>query len=163
MLITATGSPFAPAGMLERLHEIDDRLGLVWLPLVGRWALTYDWAYDEPRRILVKKGELGGDCLYDILTFLPPDCGADEAYSYVVRSFKACANTRDDIKKCLERVHLYNRQITNAAKQEVMELADELIAANAPTLFRAEGKTAPRFYMHNPPLKKSKPLVLSDD
>ena len=58
MLITTTGSPFAPAGMLERLHEIDDRLGLVWLPLVGRWALTYDWAYHQPPKNLVMKKHL---------------------------------------------------------------------------------------------------------
>jgi hypothetical protein len=151
-----------PAGMEERLHEIDPDLGVVWLPLVKRWAITLVWPRHDTRRELVRRGQLGDGAAFDIVAYLPEDCSADEAYGYIVRSFKAWAGSRDDVHKLLDRVHAYNKKQQREALRETEELADELIATNAPTLFRGEGKTATRFYMNGGKLSRSKPKVLHE-
>lgn len=130
----------------DRLAEIDPRLGVCIVPdrdapQGAWWAVTYWWSENDPRRASIRDGSLPLDHAFDILVFLPHDCSVDEAYGYIVSRFKAWSGSRDDVRKLLDRVHLYNRKAREQTLAPVKELADELLEANAPTLFADRGKT----------------------
>lgn len=133
----------------DRLAEIDPRLGVCLMPDTDApggawWAITYWWSENDPRRAAIRDGSLPLDHAFDVLVFLPSDCSVDEAYGYIVSRFKQWSGSRDDVRKLLDRVHLYNRQAREQALAPVTELADELLDANAPTLFADRGKGSVR-------------------
>ena len=133
----------------DRLAEIDPRLGVCLVPdrdapKGARWAVTYWWHENDPRRASIRDGSLPVDHAFDVIVFLPADCSVDEAYGYVVSRFKAWAGSRDDIRKLLDRVHLYNAKVRENVLAPVKELAEELFEANAPTLFADRGKSTVR-------------------
>jgi hypothetical protein len=105
----------------------------------------------------VRAGKASPHDAYDAFGFLPQDCSADDAYSYIVRSFKRNSGTAADTQKLLDRVHLYNKKRQAEVMQPVQDLADELVDANKRTLFGKEGKSSSRFFMTEPgKLKKHK-------
>lgn len=151
----STGEFPASAWLIkERLQEIDSRLGIVILPSDERgkpfWALTYWWHPDDPRRQWIREGNYDPASAFDILCFLPKDCTADEAYGYVVKGFKRLSgNAKEDARRLLERVHLYNHKQQQAALEETKEIADELLKVNDPA--------RPRFFLNESLAKKADP------
>lgn len=141
-LVTAQGVPTAAKAIKDRLVEIHPQLGLCLMPWPDppfeRWAVTYWWDDSDPRRAGVRDGSLAPDRAFDILLILPEDCPPDQAYGYLVNSLKAWSGSRADIAKLLDRVHHYNAKARQAAVQETVDLAEELLTANAKTLFREE-------------------------
>jgi hypothetical protein len=142
MIVLDQGGVAIPASakmVRDRLREIDPRLGVVLIPnpeLQGKpwWAITEWWADNDPRRIRVRTSEIAPDEAFDILCFLPQDCSVEQAYGYVVRTFKQLQGTASErARVLLERVHLYNKGKSVEAVAETKELADELFAANDPT------------------------------
>lgn len=139
----------------DRLQEIDPRLGVCLVPDSDApggcwWAITYWWADDDPRRAWIRAGTHQLDEAFDVLVWLPKDCSVDEAYGYITSRFKAWSGSRDDIRKLLDRVHMYNHQAREQALAPVRELADELLEANAPTLFADRGKGSIRVRSRTP-------------
>jgi hypothetical protein len=130
--------------MVERLQEVDERLGLFFSMPTRCWALTLEWSASDPRRERVQRGELAPNKAYDILCYLPADASADEAYGYLVRSLKAWNGNKAEVDELLRNVARYNVGVRRAILAPTVELADELVEANAKTLFRAEGKHLPR-------------------
>jgi len=143
MLLNAAGLVEPPAGIVDRLHEIDPKLGVLFGTQSQRWHLTYDWPDTDPRWQFVQNGSVPRAKAFDILCQLPEDCSADEAYGYLVATFKRLGD-KDDIKRMLDRVHMYNKQREDELLRPHRELANELIETNARTLFREEGKHIPR-------------------
>jgi hypothetical protein len=141
MILNAYGTPVAPLEIVERLRQVDDRLGLRW---VGDWwALTMRWLPNDPRREKIQKGLIADDDT-DIVTFLPKDCSVDQAFGYLERGFERWPGGKDAVAKLLSRLHKYNAEQVQRNMQETLDLADELISTNAPTLFKTEGKTVAR-------------------
>lgn len=144
MLVTERGDPIPNSETVARLKQIDGDLDLRWHPAFGRWAIMYKWRRSDPRWQLVQQGRVPEAEALDAIAWLPADCSADEAYGYVVRSFKSWAGTRDDVRKLLDRVHSYNKRVGEEAVRPTLELADELLTTNARSLFRDQGKTTGR-------------------
>lgn len=148
-LRTLNDHPASAKLIKDRLQEIDPRLGVCLVPDRDApggcwWAITYWWDENDPRRASIRDGSLPVDHAFDVIVYLPKDCSVDEAYGYLVSRFKAWSGSRDDIRKMLDRVHHYNRQVREATLAPVRELAEELTEANAPTLFADRGKTTVR-------------------
>lgn len=159
MLVSPLGIPLAPSHVIERLHQIDPDLGLVWigLPDIPQWGVTLKWPQSDPRRVEIRKGNLREEDAHDILAPLPPDCNAEEAYGYITRYFKQASDSGNErARKLLDRVHAYNKQAKQEALRETTEYAQELLEANAGTLFRNEGKTTTRLFMNEPGPRKQK-------
>lgn len=164
MILDTNEHPIPPADIVERLKQIDPRLGLVFGEtldpktenMIPAWGLSMDWLPTDPRHRLVQAGRLPLDGCWDVLCYLPGDCGVDEAYGFVVQTFKALSGGREDVRKLLERAHTFNAKRREEILAPVVELAEELIEANAGTLFRELGKTSPKFsaITHHP--KESK-------
>ena len=77
MIHTRDSLPFAPepnADVLRTLKQIDERLGLRYLPVgAGCWAITEKWGDDDKRRSRIRAGEMAPDMDFDILGFASED------------------------------------------------------------------------------------------
>lgn len=137
MLLDAAGHVQPPADILARLQQIDPRLGLTLSSTVDpatdrirdAWAFTMGWMPDDPRQRYVQDGSTPPDRAFDVLSFLPFDMGVDEAYGYVVKTFKQLKD-KPDVHRMLDRVHAYNSNNRKAILKETVELGEELAEAN---------------------------------
>ena len=143
MLLNQRGLPEPPSHMLERLKAIDPGFGLLFGFKSGCWNITLDWPLNDPRRKFIQRGEVAPTRSFDILTQLPPDCSADEAFGYLVNNLRRLQD-KGDIKRLLDRADMYNKRQQDELLKPHRELAEELIETNAKTLFRNEGKHIPR-------------------
>jgi hypothetical protein len=134
--------PEPPFGLPERLRTLDPRLGLLFLR-DGRWAITHDWRPDDPRRALIQAGTHSPRRAFDILCILPADCPLESAPSYLEVHLRRAAQSAD-VAALLARIADANARARQQILQPTLELAEELVAANAKTLFSREGKHLPR-------------------
>lgn len=142
MIVSANGNPEPPSEIQRRLAQIDPALHLRYVSGQSQWALAIRWNPDDPRRGMIREGAISPDDDWDYLDMVPHGLSADEAYDYVVRGLRRpSAFRKDEITKLLERVHVYNKLAEAEAKKPVLEYAEELIEANASTLFKDMGKT----------------------
>lgn len=137
LVLNDRGVPEPPSDIQRRLREIDPDLHLRFSG--GQFALAFRWRQDDPRRQMIRAGEMNPGDDFDIYGFLPHDCAADEAYGYVVANLRSWSQASTDAKGMLERVHHYNREQERKNAQPVVDYADELIDANKHTLGRADG------------------------
>ena len=142
MIVSANGNPEPPSEIQRRLAQIDPALHLRFIPGQDQWALAIRWNPDDKRRGMIREGAMSGGDDWDYLDMVPQGLTAEEAYHYVVRGLRRPSmHRKDEITKLLERVHIYNKIAESEAKKPVMEYAEELIEANASTLFKDMGKT----------------------
>jgi hypothetical protein len=99
------------------------------------------WPANDPRRALIQSGDMKLGDAVDGVAMLPEDCTADEAFGYIQRSFVRNSG-RAEVKKLLDRVDEYNDRVLEANLEPTVELTEELVRTNAPTLF--EGKHIPK-------------------
>ena len=129
--------------MLERLKQIDPGFSLLFGMKSQCWHITLDWPPNDPRRELVRRGELDPVRSFDILCTLPPDCSADEAFGYLVNNLRQLRD-KGDIQRLLDRADMYNKKQQEELMKPHRELAEELVETNAKTLFRDLGKSVPK-------------------
>lgn len=141
-ILTAQGVPAAAKHIKDRLAEIDPALGLAIMswpePPFERWAVTLHWPAQDPRRVAVREGTLAPDKAFDVLLVLPVDCPPEQAYGYLTNALKAWSGSKAEVGRLLDRVHHYNAAQQQRILAPTTELAEELIQANARTLFRKE-------------------------
>lgn len=127
MLVDGRGRPLPPAEITRRLQQIDPALHLRFVQDgdSGWWALAETWRQGDERYKLVQNGAMHPDDNWDMLGFLPKDCGADQAYGYLVNTLQSRAHTKDTAKKLLDRVHLYNKANESSVMEEMEAVAIE--------------------------------------
>lgn len=136
-----TQKPEPPVDIVRRLQQIDPRLGLAWSETLDPktdklrdcWMFTMAWLPTDKRHRMVQEGQLPLDTCYDCLAFLPFDCSVEQAYGYVVRTFKQL-NHKEDMQKLLERVHTFNQAAKAENLRETNELLEDLLETNKQTL-----------------------------
>ena len=148
--------PDPPADILERLRQIDPTLGLRFSPTtidnwsgdvvnVGHWIVTIGWREDDRRWEMVRRQEMKPEDACDRVLDLPADCSVQEAYGYFVDNVKRWNGSKDEVTRLLSRAHHFNAKREQDILDETLAFADELIEANAPTLFQSLGKTIAKF------------------
>lgn len=135
--------PEPPFGLLERLHALNRRLGLLWFGSVHRWGVTFDWSADDPRRARIQAGEIDPRRAFDLVGMLPDDCPLDQVAGWLERELRTHPN-KDAVRALVADVDAHNARQRHEVLRPTLELAEELIATNAKTLFSAEGKHLPR-------------------
>lgn len=145
--------PVAPSDIVERLHQVDDRLNLRYVyyahrdysnvNMDERWAITLRWTESDKRRRMIQLGQMAEDADFDVLAYLPLDCSPEQAFSFFENGARQMVGTKDDIDRLLSRIHAFNDQQTKKVIGEELAKADEVIDANVTTLFEKEkGKIA---------------------
>ncbi len=146
LIVNRAGKSMPSPQILERLRQIDPALSLRFFeyppPLESHWAIMWQWPLNDRRRQLIQEGKIGDDP-YDVISRMPKDCNADEAFGHITRNF--VRTTSDYTDRLLSKLDRFNKRAQADNVQEDNDLADELIEENAPTLFREQGKTSPRF------------------
>lgn len=163
VLLTQVAGAVVPPELLRRFSQVDPRLGVRPISYPSRdginynaisyWAITYAWAENDKRRIMIQRGDMPEDAAFDVLCWLPPDCSVHDAFNYFLRNLKGTVRERSDVQRILDRIHKFNEDVVKENMKETTELAEELIETNAPTLFAKEGKSIPKVFQSGP-LKK---------
>ena len=152
-IVGTNGIPQPPMEIVRRMQQIDDRLSLKWCEfgpsgeLAPQWAITMEWLHSDPRKELIQRGAMPIGSSHDIVYWLPLDCSVDTAHNYIERAFVRWSGSKADTEKLLSRLHKYNEEQEQRNLQPEYDLADELVEANAGTLFREFGKTCATVYM----------------
>lgn len=126
--------PFAPEpdhDTLRSLKQIDERLGLRYLPIgAGCWALTEKWGDDDPRRSRIRAGEMPPNMDFDILGFAPQDVRADDAVSLLTSLLRQKVKDKPEYQAMLDNCILQNSVQAKANLSSTREFAHELFEAN---------------------------------
>lgn len=152
MVLGADGIPQPPTEIVQRLKQINPALGLKYAQQYGgghHWAVTFQWPEFDTRRKYIQAGELPAEDDHDIMCWLPADCSVNDAYGYVVNSFRN--GSTESARSLLDRVHEFNKNHKAALDaplmDELREQAYGIVTKNeiksAPTIQpRKRGKTA---------------------
>lgn len=139
MITTSQGIPVAPSEIRSALKRVDERLDLLHMkppigaggiiqPNLGTWAFVMRWREDDPRRAMIRRGEMAPDADFDYLGEIPVDCPIDQAYSYFVAHVNR--HREGDVASLRERVERWNRaaqaQAADATREIAMEALDRL-------------------------------------
>lgn len=120
----ATGRFLPPAGVQERLRQIDPALGLEWFDDPFCWGITWQWRDDDPRREMIQRGEIPEGSDRDVLAFAPPTMSLDDAYHHLTLSLRT--HNKPEIRSMLDNLHRWNEQVIERSGEE---LTDDLAAA----------------------------------
>lgn len=138
------GRPVPPSEVVAGLQRIDPALGLRFMPgginQSGTWAFTLRWRQDDPRREMIRRQEMAPEDDFDALGYLPLDCPPEQAVGHFVASVKRW-HGKEDVTRLLSRVDQWNTAQEARNLAPALEHAQELLEANAGTLFRDLGKT----------------------
>lgn len=117
------GVPVPPSEIVERLKRIHPALGLKFSSgLAGSgWAVTWTWQENDRRRAWVQDGRMDPNAAHDIIGYLPFGCSAEQAPSYIERSFKDYP--REEVSRLRERMHHWNT-VTQPQEQNAAVVAE---------------------------------------
>lgn len=125
VLLNSAGQPEPPSYVVARLRALHAGLHLRFMEHTGEhWAVCMTWGPDDRRWEWVKRGETDPATAYDIIGYLPMTCSADEAPSYLERTFRQYP--KDEVRRMADHVQQYNEtqpiaEATEAALAEVLE------------------------------------------
>lgn len=91
----ADGRPLPPSDVVRKLEAYDPELSVRFVNGVRGWAVCRRWKDDDPRRLLIQKGEINPESDYTILTFLPHDCSVAEAFNYIAAQARHQAHDKE--------------------------------------------------------------------
>lgn len=150
MILGHDGTPLANPDIQRRLAQIDPRLTLQFMKWGEKewWAVMERWPENDPRWQRVQGGEIPEAEAQDMLCMLPGDCSPDQAYGYLVNTLVANQG-RASWQKLLQRVGEYNRQQQEQAKQQVLEVAEDLTQyAASKGLLAEQGKGVSKVFLN---------------
>lgn len=134
MITSINDLPFAPEAnrdIVRRLKQVDERLGLRYLPIgAGCWAITEKWGENDMRREFIKTGGMPANMDFDVLGFAPPDMTSDDAFASLTKSLRQKVTEKPEYAAMLNDTIYYNKARTEAVKAEARSWGDELIDAN---------------------------------
>jgi hypothetical protein len=134
VISTLDSLPFAPepnAEVLRSLKQIDERLGLRYLPIgEGCWAITEKWGEDDKRRARVRSGEIPPSMDFDVLGFASEELLLEDAVGMLTHQLRAKVTNRPEYQSMLDRCILQNKLQSQENISGTREFAHELFAAN---------------------------------
>ncbi len=135
VLLNALGRPEPSPEVSRRLTAIHAGLSLRWIPGAGEnWAVCMAWQPEDGRWQYVQNGSYDAHLTYDIIGYLPMNCGPDEAAPYLERSFRTFP--REDIQRMSDAMANWNtgniQEALDAAIGEVLDSPDPSLGMDAP-------------------------------
>lgn len=140
VLLNALGRPEPSPEVSRRLKAIHEGLHLRWVSGVeGHWAVCLTFQPDDRRWELVQTGEIPPDKAFEIIGFLPMDCGPDEAPPYLERSFRTFP--KDYVQNMTSAMEHWN---TSAVQQAVETAIGEVLDMPDPSSVAPRKRGRPR-------------------
>jgi hypothetical protein len=140
--------PIPPTEIVDRIKQIDSHLDLKWGEGVSAspgWWLIYRWPENDKRWEMTKRGDMHPDDAWDWFTQLPSDCPVEQAYGFIVKTFRNSGHK--EAKRLLGRTGEYNAQRTKELWKPIQEEAMEMVEHNAHKLFADSYGTVPKVRM----------------
>lgn len=125
------GIPQPSPELVQRLKRFDARLGLRYTKTA--WAITEEWAENDPRRARVRDEGMDPRFAIDICGYLPITCSLDEAPEYIRRELTSWAPGQ--FKALRESVAKWNDEGQDAAvmDQVLGAVSNDLAKSNIVT------------------------------
>jgi hypothetical protein len=128
-LLDGNDCPLAPSSVLAELAEINPRLGLNYHKFTRSFMLTLTLADDDPRREMIRRGELSPHADFEILCPVPADVPLDELRSWCAGQLRRVGQSRDDIRRMVDaeeqRIAKQNaavaEKLADEAREELLE------------------------------------------
>lgn len=141
MLVNSVGRPEPSPELQRRLAAITPGLQLRLLNGVGsRWSVTLAWGPQDRRWRWVQEEKYDPASAFDIIGYLPLDCGIDQAAPYLERMLRDYP--REDVQRMVDGVTKWNAE--DAGKVEVEQAVAEVLDAPDPTLTVKRKRGRPR-------------------
>lgn len=135
MILDEFGAPQPPVDLLRRLHGVDERLGMRFLPMGGGcWAFTEQWSQNDPRRAMIADGRMAPDADFDVLGYAAPGVTAEDAFGVLSRGMRERDIGRGDYDYMLSKLGQFNQEAQRENMAPVREFAEEMVSANADTI-----------------------------
>jgi hypothetical protein len=122
LILNDRGTPEPPTEMQRRLGQIHPSLHLRYVP--DGWAVAERWREDDPRRGMIRCGDMNPGDDWDMLAQLPHDCSPNEAYGFIVNALRR--SSKESMRDLLDRVHHWNDEQTKRNAAPTVEYAEEL-------------------------------------
>lgn len=124
-ILDGGGCPLAPSSVIDELREINPRLGLHYHKGMHAFMVTLQWAEDDPRREMIRKGELSPHTDFEILLPVPTDVPLDELRGWIAAGLRRVSQNRDDVRRMVEaeeeRLRKQNEAVTETKLAEARE------------------------------------------
>lgn len=128
-LLDGAGNPLAPQSVIDELREVDPRLGLQYHKTLHAFMVTLRWGEDDPRREMIRVGQMPAHADFEILCPVPVDVSHDELRSWLAGQLRRVGQTREDVRQMVEqeerRLATLNAAVADnaaeAAKEELLE------------------------------------------
>lgn len=159
LLVNHRGEVQPPAEASRRLAAFGDgSFSLRWFPSSATWGLMRAWRDDDPRRALIRSGEVGNDP-YDCVLFLPTDCPAEQVTGYLANHIKWLPEgaARNELAALCDALVVENEQQIDRNIAKATEGTDEWIEVRGHRL-----TDTPRVYnagIPAPPTQTTTPAV----
>jgi hypothetical protein len=127
LILNSAGKPEPSPEIGRRLLAIHPGLHLRFVDMFdSQWAVCMNWQENDRRWRLVQEGVLGAGGSYDIIGYIPQECGLDEAPAYLERMFRQYRG--ENAEELFQKVHEFNeapaREAAEQALAEVLDRAD---------------------------------------
>lgn len=135
LIVTANGDPTPSQEILAGLKALDSQFSMRWIGGIQQWAIMYEWHDSDPRMHKVRTQQIAPTDAADVMTYLPKDATADEAYPIIINSFRRISSNseaKEFWNDMLNRVHAYNEGLTRSRRQAVIDDVIESIGENIP-------------------------------
>ena len=137
VLLNSAGLPEPSPEVQRRLQAVDPHLKLQFVKGAGpSWAVSMRWHANDERWKRVQDGRADPNRAFDIIGYLPMDCGVDEAPAYLVRMLRDYP--KQEVQNMVERVAQWNKQ--DAGKAEVEQAVAEILDSPDPSQQKKRGR-----------------------
>lgn len=141
MLVNGMGRPEPSPELQRRLAAITPGLQLRLLNGIGsRWSVTLAWGPQDRRWQWVQEERYDPASAFDIIGYLPLDCGMDQAAPYLEKMLRDYP--REDVRRMVDDVSKWNAQ--DAGKAEVEQAVAEVLDMPDPASVGKKKRGRPR-------------------
>ena len=135
LILGADAQPLVPPSISAALADIDPRLGLLYHPALRAFCVTLRWPEDDPRREMIRRGDIDPNSDAELLCPVPAEVSLDDLHGWIRRQLVRVGQSREDVRRMIAANE------TRVAAQHAQVLEDKLTEARETLAASASAKT----------------------
>ena len=124
-MVDGLGHPLVPPAINAELKDIHPRLSLEYSPGLKAFVVKETWPADDPRRELIKSGEINPTSDWRLLCPVPADVGLDDLRGWLARQLRLVARTRPEVAQWVAeseaKIRAEEAALQEAQSAEILE------------------------------------------